>query len=239
MNPKEDFQPAYLIHTRPYRETSLLLEFFTANFGRVSAVAKGGRRSGKNRPTWQLFLPLQITWSGSSDLKSLRQIEITGPACQLSGAHIYSGMYLNELLYRLLDIHEPVVSLFAAYMQCLEVLSAQPSATQEQQVLRQFELQLLAALGYGVEFTVEADTGNPVRADRLYEFQLEKGFINHGGSAPSILGADLVALQQGGWQGQQLKYLKYINRQAIDHLLGHKPLHSRELYKTAVLKPDT
>lgn len=239
MNPKEEFQPAFLIHARSYRESSLLVDFLTANFGRVSVVAKGARRSYKLRQLYQPYRPLHITWSGKTELKSLLSIEPTGPALSLAEMRLYSGMYLNELLYRLLNIHEPVPALFASYMSCLDALHNFKSSTDEETSLRLFELELLNVLGYGVDFSEDSITGDKIIADKSYAFSVREGFTEHrqqrGANRLSVPGELILMLQEDRWVKESLGLLKTINRLVIDDLLNGVPLNSRQLYKSASL----
>ncbi|BFM07615.1 DNA repair protein RecO [Halioxenophilus aromaticivorans] len=237
MNPKDNFQPAYVIHSRPYRETSLLVDFLTANYGRVSVVVRGARRSQKKRSIYQPFAPMQVTWSGNSQLKTLRNSELAGMSTQLKGKRLYSGLYLNELLYRLLQPEEPAPALFAGYMRALGDLAQAADDLSELASLRRFELRLLDELGYGVDYTRDGQTGAVIAANARYGFLLNVGFVAdpYQGDIPGHL---LAAIAQGNWQTDQLAILKRVNRSILDSLLGPKPLHSRSLY-LATMPPSS
>ncbi|WP_317929363.1 DNA repair protein RecO [Halioxenophilus sp. WMMB6] len=238
MDPRVDYQPAFVLHSRPYRETSLLVTFFVANFGKLSAVAKGAQKSKSSRRLFQPFIPVQITWTGQSELKSLGKIDESAMRIVLNGARLYSGLYVNELLTRLLDFGAPQLSLFADYISCLQSLAANPSAEAEENALRLFELSLLNSLGYGLSFNVEGESDQAISSDHYYRFFPQTGFVRcldatqlHSSSGELLVGAEILALNNLGWQEPQLRLLKRITRVSIDTLLGGKPLHSRTLYR--------
>lgn len=237
MNAKDEYQPAYLLHSRPYRESSLLVDFITANYGRVTAVARGGRGGVKVRQYFQPFRPLQITWSGRGELKTLYNIEPTSNAKAIVGNSVYSAMYLNELLYRLFKLHEPVPALFACYMTCLDSLEAGDPLSQ-QQALRAFELELLTRLGYGIDFTQDSATATAIQSEVNYLFQIGQGFTQiQAEPSPAelvVTGAEIIALSSGHWSTHSLGLLKMINRRVLDDLLGGTPLNSRQLYRAAL-----
>lgn len=238
MDPRQDYQPAFILHTRSFRETSLLVDFFTANYGRVRAVARGAQKSKRQKQLFQPFVPLHITWSGRSDLKTLGQIEATAMAVRLSGLRLYSGMYVNELLMRLLSEQDGHFPLFAEYLNCLQNLQSAASISEEEFCLRRFELSLLAELGYSLDFLHEAETGAMINSAERYQYQLEYGFSkNHvqcnNAQIPmqDFLGADILALAGDDWNQNDLRNLKALIRPVIDNLLGDKPLNSRKLYR--------
>ncbi len=138
--------PAFVLHTRPYRETSQLVDLFVASMGKVSVVAKGSRTSRSAvKGLLQPFLPLHIRYSGKSNLKTLVQLEARSPQVALQGERLFSALYLNELLYHLLEPDTEYPGLYSSYFQTLLVLSdpLQPVSP----LLRQFELLLLQQLG--------------------------------------------------------------------------------------------
>ncbi len=233
-----EFQPAYVLHTRPYRDTSLLLDLLTPDFGRVGAVAKGVRRGkSQRRPLLNPFIPVLVSLSGNSSLKTLTAVEADGIAHRLTGLSLYSGFYVNELMVRLLGEQDPNPDLFDDYRWTMNALAASPTESPEP-VLRQFEWRLLGNLGYGVSFTEEADSGEPVRADALYRFEPEAGFIPTYSSrdpreTPKLfIGADLLACAEADFSNQQtLATAKRLSRLMLHPLLGSKPLKSRDLFR--------
>jgi DNA repair protein RecO (recombination protein O) len=219
---------AYFLHARPYRETSLLLEVFTAEQGRISAIWRGGRRTKSGVP--QLFQPLLLAVVGSGELKALRQVEMAGPALMLAGAPLFSAFYLNEILVRLLPRDEPQPSLFAFYTDTLACLSHDDPAF----LLRRFEGHLLEALGYGIDFGHDRDSGDLVSPTVGYDFHPEQGFSRSRAMATAISGATLLQLANGDFSSPEAALaVKKIHRQALSRLLGSRPLKSRELFLTA------
>ena len=218
---------AYFLHSRPYRETSVLADIFTVESGRISGVWRSSRRS---RASPQLFQPLLIDIQGSSELKTLRQIEPAGPALMLTGTALFSGFYLNELLNRLLPRDEIQVALFVCYAQVLGEL-AEGAAIESR--LRFFEQELLLALGHTIDYTHDASAGATIDAALYYDFHPERGFSRAPRGASSFSGELLLTLAGGcNEKPDALLALKIIHRLALARLLGNRPLKSRELFQT-------
>ena len=138
-------EPAYVLHRRPWRETSLMVDVFTLNHGRMTVIAKGAN-SAKSPLKAQLqpFRPLVMNWVGRGDLKTLTQLDVrSGPALSRT-ISLYSGLYLNELLQRVLPASDPHPTLFAAYIDAIGRISG---TTDVEPVLRRFELAFASALG--------------------------------------------------------------------------------------------
>ncbi|MEM8661478.1 MAG: DNA repair protein RecO [Pseudomonadota bacterium] len=155
-------QPSYVLHSRAYRDTSLLVEVFTAEHGRIGLVARGARRKSRNgspAALLQPFAPMLLGFTGRGELKTLTATETAGRPQILVGERLYSGLYLNELLVRLLHRHDAHPKLFAAYGDALNGLA---SSGEIDGVLRQFELILISELGYGFELDVDGQTGAAV-----------------------------------------------------------------------------
>ncbi|MGH8492280.1 MAG: DNA repair protein RecO [Moraxellaceae bacterium] len=219
---------AYFLHARPYRETSLLLDLFTAEQGRISGVWRGGRRSKSGVP--QLFQPLLIEAVGAGELKALRQVEMAGPALMLTGSALFSAFYLNEILVRLLPRDEPYPSLFVFYAETLGCLLQEEPAV----LLRRFEGHLLDALGYGIDFGHDSDSGESVSTSFVYDFHPERGFTRSRSGAALIDGAVLMQLEQGDFSSPKAAAVaKRVHRMALSKLLGGRPLKSRELFLAA------
>lgn len=222
-------QPAFVLHSRRYSETSSIVDLFTFPEGRVSAIARGSRFRGILRP----FVPLLISGSIKTELMSLNQAEINGLAFELSGHRLFSGMYLNELLVRLLQRYDPHPQLFMAYQKTLAALESH--ADMECQ-LRLFEKELLSQLGYGISLDREAESGAPILPDCLYYFDPQRGFYRSefARSALVFKGKHLLAFSAGvlGDEGD-LRAAKQLMRVAIEFLLGKSP-RSRELFGSHV-----
>ena len=216
-------QPAYLLHKRPYRETSALVELLTLEHGRVRAVARGVQRpSSRARAALQPFAPPHVTWSGGGELKRLSLIESRGPAEMLAGEGLLCGLYANELLTRLLPVELPVAEVFAFYTATLEAL---PRPAARAGVLRRLELALLEALDAEPRFC--GPEGQALDPQGRYVFEpASRGFVpgEHG-----IDGRTLKLLAAGDWRAPGLAGpARAVTRAALAPLLGSRPLRSRE-----------
>ncbi|SPY78129.1 Recombination protein O [Providencia rustigianii] len=188
------WQRAFVLHSRPYSETSLLLDFFTEGEGKIRLLAKGARRNRSPlRGCLQPFTPLLIRWGGKGEIKTLINADPVSLALPLSGTVLYSGLYLNELTARVLEFGTPYSALFFDYLSCLQVLAG--SERTPESALRQFELALLSYLGYGVDFLHCAGSGEPVSDTMTYRYREEKGFIGS------------LVIDQFSFTGKQLKAL--------------------------------
>lgn len=214
---------AYFLHTRPYRESSVLADLFVAELGRIGGVWRRAKRSAP-----QLFQPLLVELQGNGELKTVRQIEPAGPALMLAGNALFSGFYLNELLNRLLPRDEIQSSLFVTYAQVLGELA---EGAMVESRLRYFEQQLLETLGFGIDYTHDAESNAMVAEALHYDFHPERGFSRVSPGQPGFSGAVLLQLAQGEKESpESLQVLKQIHRRALARLLGNKPLKSRELF---------
>ncbi len=147
-NKKILLEPAFVLHSRCYRETSVLLTLFTQHEGRVDLVAKGVRQAkSKTSGLLQPFFPLLISFAGKTELMTLTQVEPHGALSMLQGHHLFAGFYLNELLIYFLQKHDPHPILFKHYQEAIKVLSKHGEI---EPILRQFEKNLLAEIGYGI-----------------------------------------------------------------------------------------
>ncbi|KAA8978541.1 MULTISPECIES: DNA repair protein RecO [Gammaproteobacteria] len=227
----QQLDPAFVLHRRPYGETSLIVDLFTLHHGHFSAVARGAARP---RSQWQAelqpFRPLRTSWSGRQSLRTLRHAEATAPALALSGDRLYCGFYLNELLLRLLTEADPAPDLFSVYLDTLEQLAGGSAALEP--TLRRFEYRLAGELGYGISWDRTGDTGDPVQPDRVYAFHPAQGVLADGhGPVGGISGEHLLALAADELDNQAvLKVAKRLMRSLVDHLLQGRPLHSRRLF---------
>lgn len=228
-------QPAWLLHSRPYRDSSLLLDVFTVDHGRQGLVARGVHRrsrGGSSGSLLQSFRPLLLSFSGRGDLQQLSSVEAPGSTLTLAGERLFSGLYLNELLVRLLQRHDPHPQLFASYGATLEALAG-PAPVEAP--LRRFEFQLLETLGYELQPGVDASTGQPVSPGEWYRFRPESGLwpcgVAEPGVEPAYPGRHLLAIARGDYQGEAAVTAKALLRQALAEQLGGRPLRSRELFR--------
>jgi DNA repair protein RecO (recombination protein O) len=227
-----EFQPAYILHTRPYRDTSMLVDFFTPEFGRITAVARGVRaRKTPKRNLLNPFTRLLISFQGKTDLKLLTHFEAEGTHFTLVAKHLFSGFYLNELMVRLLPELDPHPDIYALYEQSLHALNAQQDL---EPTLRHFEFQLLNELGYGIHFEADAKTGIKLSAANHYCLDTALGFYLAQDDVPinfQFSGQHLLAIVARDFSQADVKQAaKRISRILLRPLLGNKPLMSRELF---------
>jgi DNA repair protein RecO (recombination protein O) len=229
-----NLQPAYVIHRRPYRDSSALLDVFTAEYGRISLVARGANRQsrrGSNSALLQPFTPLLVSYSGRLELKTLVAAEPAPGRVVLGGDRLFSGLYINELLVRLFHRNDAHARLFAAYTAALQALGG---VTLVDTVLRRFELALLEELGYGLDLEVDYTSGQRIREDQWYRYEPECGLVACAGDSHSrgtaFSGAELLVMAAGELGGSVRLAAKRLLRQALAVHLGEKPLRSRELF---------
>lgn len=226
-----ELQPVYVLHSRPFKDSSLIVDTLSHEYGRLSLLAKGARSAkSRQRQLCQPFIPLLVSWQGKSHLKTLTSIESRHAVAPLRGDHLYSGLYLNELLVRLLPEQDACPEVYLRYSQALIQLSSLASL---EPVLRDFELGLLADLGYRVDFTFDAMRGCPLDAASEYEWRDQQGWGAVTGALPGAFsGACLLAIGQGDYrEAETLKQAKRLTRMLLKPLLGQRPLQSRQLFK--------
>jgi len=240
---RSSLQASYILHTRPYRNTSKLLEIFSREQGRRVLVARGARKVN-SRLQGQLlpFVPLLLSWQGGGEVQTLTGAEAGNQIAALVGRKLLSAFYLNELLLRLLAKGDPHPVLYDAYAHTLLSLSGFPGLPHgEEASLRIFECFLLQELGYGLVLDHEVSSGEVLQPDRLYCYQSEHGprALDPGQDCENGLpvhGCTLLALQHGDLYVTDkydliLREAKSLMRMNLAHHLGGKPLKSRELYR--------
>lgn len=213
---------AFVLHSRPYRETSLLVDLFTLEYGRISVVARGARRSGSARRfTLQPFQALHVSWSGRHELKNLSQAEVPQVMASPVGNALLCGLYANELLQRLLQPADPHPHLYLYYTYLVHELQ---QAVDLEGALRTFERQLLEDLGYGVALS-------HCLPGRYYQYDSQQGMIEVRGDNSSYTGESLLAIADDCYELADVRRAaKRLMREALAPLLGAKPLKSRELF---------
>lgn len=236
---RTSLQPAFILHYRPYRETSLIVDLFTRDYGRIAVVARGvrGPRS-RNRALFQPFLPILVSWQGRSELMTLCSIESMGSPLQLKGSCLLSAFYLNELLMRVLQKQDPHPKLYNLYHETLLALQSTESSLKKgfQKPLRIFEKKLLEELGYGLQLQYDIPNGKPLMAEQSYCFYPEQGFKLHNReeNIPQSLiffGKSLLALASEKLDNNEFLYdAKRLMRLAFAPILGPQPLFSRQLF---------
>ncbi|MBA4142413.1 MAG: DNA repair protein RecO [Nitrosospira sp.] len=231
---RQDDQPAFVLHTYPYLETSLVVETFTRNFGRVPLVAKGAKRPRSAlRGLLRAFQPLQLSWGGKSELRTLHKAEWQGGHVPLQGTGLICGFYLNELLVRLLHRNDPHEQLFVYYEESLAGLSTRKDLIP---ILRRFEQRMLQELGYALTLNYDVASGKPVEPHKEYSFEIERGPVALSGSnlghGLPMRGKTLLNMEQGDYSDNLTRQQsKALMRFILNHYLGDQPLHTRQLLK--------
>ncbi|MDU9390083.1 DNA repair protein RecO [Pseudomonas sp. zfem002] len=218
--------PAYVLHNRAYRETSALVDFLTPQ-GRVRAVMRRAR--GKGGSLARPFVPLEVELRGRGELKNVGRLDSVGVAAWLHGDALFSGLYLNELLIRLLPAEDPHPVLFDHYAATLQALAAGRAL---EPLLRSFEWRLLDELGYA--FALDQDiNGDALVADGWYRLQVDAGLERVYLLQPGLFsGVELAAMANADWDAPgALSAAKRLMRQALAVHLGGRPLVSRELFR--------
>ena len=226
-------QPAFVLHSYPFRETSLLLEVFSRQHGRVALVARGARRPRSAlRGLLMSFQPLSLSWFGKSELRTLHSAEWQGGQPQLQGTALLCGFYLNELLLNLMARDDPHEQLFDYYQRTLQRLASEPDHAA---TLRCFEKHMLQELGYALLLEHEADSGRPVNPALQYSYVIERGAIADTADAAeglTILGKTLLDMAADDYRDAiSAQQSKQLMRMLLNHHLMGKPLHTRELIK--------
>jgi DNA repair protein RecO (recombination protein O) len=231
---RRDDQIAYVLHTYPYRETSLIVEAFTRDWGRVAMVARGAKRPRSElRGLLQGFQPLTLSWFGAQELKTLAKAEWRGGLPLVGGAALWCGFYLNELLLKLLPREDPHPQLFADYERSLADLAA---GKEQATILRRFEVALLAGLGYALPLLREADTGAPIDPATRYHYAFDRGPRRDapapGTKLPLVKGATLVALSEQRYpDAETAAEAKRLMREILDHYLEQRGVESRRVIR--------
>lgn len=227
-------QPAYVLHSRPYQETSLIIDILSKNYGYVSLIAQNTRSARSTlKGLLQPFTPLLISWSGKTELMRLQGAEANGALHGLSGNSLVSGIYINELLLRCLHKFDPHPHLYDIYHTALTGLS---QAELVQPSLRIFEKKLLDELGYGITLDSCVQTGENIEPEKYYQFDATQGFMELR-TEPLAVNADtifpgdslLAFASEVLINARHLRDAKKIMRLALLPLIGDKPLKSREL----------
>jgi len=222
-----DLTSVYVLHTRPFRNTSLIAELFSEAHGRISVVARSARgQKSRYQGQLQLFTPMLASWLGNHELKTLSQIELRGMAHQLNQKPLFCGFYLNELLLRVLHKEDPHPNLFQHYRNSLVQLEKNESMPV---VLRLFEKKLLEELGFGLPLHREAEKNTPLCEDVFYDYIPSQGF--HPSMHGLFSGRDLLAIASENFKALSTQEAaKRLMRFALAPLLGEKPINSRELF---------
>jgi DNA repair protein RecO (recombination protein O) len=244
-------QPAYVLHRRAFRDSSLLVELFTPQYGRIGVVARAARQSSSRLSgILQPFRSLLISWSGNGELPTINAAEADGANCWLTGQVLMGGLYLNELLMRLVHRFDPHPGLYTVYHRTMQVfgdichgISHEKDIAAELSInlecaLRLFEKHLLEEIGYGLVLEYDAETGRPIDAKQLYAYHLTQGPLpvkstcsEDDSNRLAIHGRSLLSLAHGQFEDPLcLREVKKLMRAALAEQLGERPLNSRMLF---------
>ena len=232
MKRRADHEPGYVLHTYPYKETSLIVEAFTRRHGRVALLARGARRPrSAMRGVLLAFHPLRLGWSGAADLATLITAEWGGglqPASRpRAGRGLMCGFYLNELILRLLPREDAHEALFDAYGDALARLSGGDAFPA---VLRSFEKRLLAELGYAPVFDRDALSGAPIEPASSYVYEPDRGPVRASHGELLISGRTLLDLAADDYTRSETRdEARYLMRALIGQRLHGQVLHTRSV----------
>jgi DNA repair protein RecO (recombination protein O) len=226
---RQDNQAVYVLHTYPFKETSLVVELFSQQFGRIAAVAKGARRPhSAMRGMLQSFQMLSGAWSGKNELKTLHSLDWSTGLTLLKGEALMCGFYMNELLLRLLPREDAHESLFEYYANTMHTLS---NGADFATTLRRFELKLLQEMGYAVPL-LQDENGVDIEVDKTYRYEAEYGAcdLNATKNGVQLSGKTMLDMARDDYadsmtQSQSKQLMRYL----LAHYLGDKPLHTRQL----------
>ena len=226
--------PIYILHSRPFRNTSLIVEIFSRDHGRICAVAKSARGlKSRYRGKLQPFIKLQGDWLGKRELKTLTTVEYIAAPQRLSRLSLACGFYLNELLLKLLQKEDPHVDLFDYYQQTVDALMSATDKLEIQASLRIFEKNLLDILGYGLPLIIEADGHQSIDPEQYYQYIPQRGFLPKGSTDSQdefFLGQSLIDLHEERLNcSESLRAAKRLLYSALQQLLGDREIRSREL----------
>ncbi|MDJ0911047.1 MAG: DNA repair protein RecO [Woeseiaceae bacterium] len=223
-------EPAFLLHQRPFRDSSLLLDVLSREHGRLALVARGARGArSRLKGILRPFMPLRMSWVLKRDLGTLTGAELDGPPLRLTGDALMSGYYANELILNLQHRHDPQPEVFAAYREAVHALAA---AENPAPTLRLFEIELLRLLGYALNFDHEALSDDELEPDAHYEYRAEQGPVRvQRTSGPMVFsGAELIGIRESRFdEAEILRSAGRLMRHVIHYHLGGKELKSRKV----------
>ena len=228
-------EPAFVLHHRPYRNTSQLLECLTGGHGRTALIAKGSyrreRRQRAQRAFLQAFVPLRLSWIRRGEIGRLTAVEADGPQLQFGGERLLAAFYVNELALRLLARGDSNEEAFVCYCHCINALAEAASVAR---TLRLFELSFLQTLGYGLQLDHDAVTGEPIQPDTRYVYSVESGPSAAGDAVPEAVywGRELISLRGGSLDDpESLRAAKRLLSTVLRNYLGERPLKTRAVFE--------
>jgi len=236
-------QPGYILHHRPFRDTSQILDIVTRDHGKIAVVARGSRGS-KSRLAGVLrpFLPLRISWVAKSDLGTLTGAETAGPPAGMVGDAMFSAFYVNELLLHFLHRYDPQPEIFALYEEVIKALLVTDNIAA---ALRSFELEFLSLLGYAVNLDHEFGSREALRSDQDYEYRMEQGPVSVERTGPLVFSGAVYReiAEQRFEKPDILRAANRLLREIIGFHLGGKEIKSRkvlmELHRGRIVLSNT
>ena len=243
MIPPTDRQPAFVLHRRAFRESSVLVELLSRDFGRVGGVVRGAKGSRGQRQEIEPFGELAVTWRGRGELVTVTRSESVQPR-RLTGDVLFAGLYVNELLVKTLGREEPVGSIFQRYE---ETLSSMQTSADIEPALRTFERHLLDELGYGIAFDFDVHSGKPIEREKSYRMVDGEGFREveasdaaptpHGSGRLVLSGCQIAAIARSEFADRSVRRAaKQVLRRAIALRLGGRPLTTRRLFAASAVR---
>ncbi len=224
-------QPGFILHHRPFRDSSQILDLISRDHGKLSVVARGSRGArSRLKGVLRPFMPLSISWVIKSDLGTLTGAEVRGAPLSLSGDALLSGFYVNELILHFLHRHDPQPEIFDAYGHTIEALAA--AGTDIATCLRQFEMELLRQVGYALSLDHEFGSNNPLDVQQHYEYRVEQGPVPVSRSeGPLVFRGELLSAiaEQRFSEPDVLRAANRLLRDVISFHLGGKELKSRKV----------
>lgn len=225
-----EHEPAFVLHSYPYKETSLVLEVFSRTHGRVALLARGARRPrSAMRGVLMAFQPLRLSWSGTAELCTLTGAEWSGGQPVLGGSPLMCGFYMNELIMRLLPRDDAHEALFDAYERSLARLAENAPLPG---VLRGFERRMLAELGYALSLETDAETGAPIDPSLVYTYLPERGPVKQRGPVGElrVSGQTLLDIARDDYERTETRdEARSLMRALIGERLGRQGLHTRSV----------
>jgi len=223
-------QDAFVLHSRSYKESSLIIDLFTRDYGRVSVIAKGAKKGKRSTfGVLQPFTPILVSWIGKGELHTLTNVELNGVFKYLYGTNLLCGYYINELILRFIDKEDPYEILYAVYSEVISCLKANETI---EQVLRKFECVLFQELGYGLNLSADIQTGELVDPSKIYYYEVEHGpaLEPMSDSSVKVSGETLLALDNYTLVNKvSMQESKRLMRYIINFYLGGKPLKTHQL----------
>ncbi len=230
MNPRHRLHDAFVLHRRPFRNSSYIVDLMTQDEGKVAVIARGSRGGqGGSLALLQPFRLLQVGWGGRGELKNLHAVEPKERGYALTGRRMFCGLYANELMVRLLHCSDPHPEIYHLYQQLITALS---DGAEEGRLLRSFEVQLLEQVGFGIDLHQDS-AGAPIDAQQRYCYHPEEGMVRlqrEGHRSLAVTGKTLEWLRMTSEQAESsiLVEAKQLLRRVIDaHIPGE--LQSRKL----------